>query len=110
MREYPGSSPLTDEQLASLCSADSVEAGAALFDQVREIARLITSLITSEGIPAPVRDGQRTSGGVSILAWSGGNAYLLSLLANHSSLENDTRALLDKYLTCAVLWGTRAAL
>lgn len=105
MREYPGSSPFTDAEVANLVSSDEAIAGAALFDQVKDIAYLIAHIIKTEDIPAPVEVDGRKAGGVSVLAWSGGNAFLFSLLANSSALDADVGTLLGHYITYAIVYG-----
>lgn len=104
-RGYPGSSPLTGSSLDDLSASSPDEAGAALFDHVKDIAFLIARLIKSEGLPAPIEIGGTKLGGVSILGWSGGNAFLLSLLANISALDEDIATVLGQHVTYALIYG-----
>ncbi|KAI0089050.1 hypothetical protein BDY19DRAFT_122499 [Irpex rosettiformis] len=97
-REYPGSSPLNDHEIANVWSSDPNRQANALREQAVELAVFMARFIDGENIPAPKRVNGQEVGGVSFLAWSQGNGPLLSLLANISQLDNRTNAVLERYM------------
>ncbi|KAI0092160.1 Alpha/Beta hydrolase protein [Irpex rosettiformis] len=109
-REYPGSTPLTDEELSRLMSRDPVEEALALSTQGMEFARFVKGIIELERFPRPrettdEKTGkERRVGGVSILAWSLGNTYLLSLLGHLGSLSDDVNEVLEGYVRNAIVY------
>ncbi|KAI0342328.1 hypothetical protein BDW22DRAFT_185251 [Trametopsis cervina] len=104
MREYPGSSPLTDTELDRFQSPDVDLQAAALRDQGIEVANAIAHLIYELNIPSPnVSRGQRT-GGTSIVAWSQSNAYVLAILANTSKLDPRVNSILEQHLRIIFLY------
>ncbi|KAI0341809.1 alpha/beta-hydrolase [Trametopsis cervina] len=98
MREYPGSSPFTDEEFERFQSSDSRIQSVALRDQAFEVASAIAQLIETQDIPAPQQDGERQLGGVSILAWSIANCVIYSLFSNIAQLDPRVSAVLDRHL------------
>lgn len=103
--EYPGSYRLSDDQLAKLASYHAEDQASVFLDQSKDIAGLIAHIIKIEGLhPPSEKDGVRT-GGVSILAWSAGNAFLLSLLANTDALDPEAGSLLERYVTSVIFYG-----
>ncbi|KAI0340788.1 alpha/beta-hydrolase [Trametopsis cervina] len=105
VREYPGSTPLSDEELARLVSRHPPEEARALAEQGVEIARFVAEMIKLERFPCPsVGEDGKKSGGVSILAWSLGNMYLLSMLGNLAMVDNDANDLLEKYVRSVIIY------
>ncbi|KAI0342327.1 hypothetical protein BDW22DRAFT_1357653 [Trametopsis cervina] len=94
MREYPGSSPFSDSDLASWNSSDAQKQAAALRDQSLEIARAIAHLIKTENVPTPRPDKCKP---VSLLFWSQSNANGLSILKNISLLDAEVKDTLLHY-------------
>lgn len=105
MPEYPGSYRLSDAQIAKLTSSNAEDQATVLLDQAKDVARLIGHLIKTENLPSPVENNNRRSGGVSILAWSIGNAYLLSLLANTDKLDKELNTLLERFVSSVLFYG-----
>lgn len=102
---YPGSSPVTDAQMSALTSTDVEAASAALLDLSEEIASAIARIIKNEKLLAPSDVGGKRTGGVSIMAWSAGNAFLLSILGNIAALDKEVSATLERHLTSCILYG-----
>ena len=106
MRNYPGSSPYSAEEMQKL--AGSLEANAAeVKTRGVEIATFLRWLIETENLPPVTQVGgsDERTGGVSLLSWSGGNFKYLSLFAHAADLPSDTRDLLGKYLRNLILYG-----
>ena len=96
MRNYPGSSAYSEEELRDL--GGSVEANAA---QVKsrgvEIATFLLWYIKTNNIPSITQEGDsdKFTGGISLLSWSGGNFTTLSLFAHAADLPLNTKELLE---------------
>jgi hypothetical protein len=105
MREYPGSSPLNESEMANVYSQEPERQAAYLRDQAIELATFMARFIEAENIPAPKRLGERDVGGVSLVTWSQGNGHMLSLLSNISNLDSQTSSLLGQYLRTVFMYG-----
>lgn len=106
MREYPQSSPLSEAEFAGLISSEAGDQAEALKGQALEIGNFISWFIQNQNIPPPqVSAGGTLLGGVSLVHWSAGNALLLSLLGNITSLKEEVRTLVGSYLRTAVIYG-----
>ncbi|KAI0700599.1 alpha/beta-hydrolase [Cytidiella melzeri] len=103
-REYPGSSPLSDDELAQLVSRDPVQESSALAGQASEFARFFAEIIKLERFPYPREVDGRKCGGVSILAWSLGNIYLFGLLGNLGCLDEEVNNVLESYVTSVIVY------
>lgn len=102
---YPGSSPLTDAQAASLSSNKFEEIAEAVFQLSQNLAFGIAHLIRIERLPPLADVSGSKSGGVRILGWSAGNVFLFSLLANLERLDKEVNALLERYVTSMIIYG-----
>jgi hypothetical protein len=77
-------------------------------EQALEIATFLVRFIEAEGISPPKRiapGSDKEVGGISLVAWSQSNAFLLSLLSNISLLDAYTDALLERYLRVVFMYG-----
>lgn len=104
-REYPGSSPLNEQEMTNLWSQEPDKQAAAIRDQGFELATFIARFIEGKSIPAPRIVGGKMVGGISLLAWSQGNGPLMSLLANIPRLDVDMSALLGQYMRVVFMYG-----
>ncbi|KAI0092043.1 hypothetical protein BDY19DRAFT_990791 [Irpex rosettiformis] len=103
-REYPGSSPLSEREIANVWSPEPNQQTTALREQAMELAVFIARFIELEDIPPPVTvDGKKT-GGVGCLAWSQGCGPFLSLLANISRMDIHVSTLLERYMRTVFLY------
>ncbi|EJF56674.1 hypothetical protein DICSQDRAFT_183714 [Dichomitus squalens LYAD-421 SS1] len=101
---YPGSTPYSDEELDRL--EGSLEARKAeLQARGSELAAFIRWFIITEKIP-PISESSHgvLIGGLSVLAWSGGNGHSLCMFAHADRLAEDTRKLFDEYLRSLILY------
>jgi len=95
-RDYPGSSPYSDEDLRNVQNVEDGE-GYERFFKARgsEFAKFTEWIITHESIPKA--DWENNTGGVFMLAWSAGNAYALPILSYVDLLSETTRSTIEPY-------------
>ena len=107
-RDYPGSTPLSDDDLR-LLSEDSTPEDNALFLRLRalELSEFLAWYIRKEAIP-PTRklNSGGNVGGMSIVAWSSANNLVLALLGNLEAVPQDARNFLEPYLHTYIHFGT----
>lgn len=107
-RDYPGSSPYTEDDLSIMTSGGFDRQETFIRDQGHEIATFLLEYIRATNIP-PYRtsdEGEGVPGGLVLLAWSMGNLFTMSMLGNAMSFPEDTQTTLHKYLRMVVLHGT----
>ena len=106
LRGYPGSTPYSDDEL-ELFGGSPNEQGKALKARGFELATFLRWFIEKESIPQihTAAGGDKAVGGLSILAWSGGNSQTMPLFAYADELPEETQALLDKYLRSFIMYG-----
>lgn len=104
-REYPGSSKFNPEELSQL-GGDVYEDHVAVTKGLgTELATFLFRYIQANGIPKiALRAGRRT-GGLVVVAWSLGNATLLSFLAHASNYPGEIQACLEMYLRTVIMYG-----
>lgn len=106
-RGYPGSTPVSSEELAALEGSISAQQ-AALKTRGAEIAEFLRWFIETEAIP-PIRAVPGSGalvGGLSLLSWSGGNGTTLAMFAWHADkLPATTNKLFNKYLRSFIIYG-----
>ncbi|KAI0265827.1 hypothetical protein BC834DRAFT_154529 [Gloeopeniophorella convolvens] len=98
-RDYPGSTPFSDAELADLGSPDPATRANALAQQGTDIGLFLAWLVREARIP-PVRtarDGTQR-GGIALVAWSLAHTALAGLLAHAHALPADARAVLGRCL------------
>ena len=105
-RDYPGSTPFSDAELAELGSSDLETRAKALAQQGLEIGLFLAWLIREENIPPVVidRDGKR-QGGIALVAWSLAHTPLAGFLAHADSLPTDVLRVLDPCLRAYCIFG-----
>lgn len=105
MHGYPESTTYSDAELDRL-EGTPMEQELALKIRGVELAVFLRWFIEMEHIP-PVTEveGSRKIGGVSVLAWSGGNSVSLAMFAHAHALPQDTQKLLGAYLRTLILYG-----
>ena len=108
LRDYPGSTRYSPEELASLASPTREVQDAAIQARGHEIVAFLRWFIETERIP-PISERQgldlKHCGGISLLGWSSGNCQMISVLAHADKLPEDTRVLLDAYFRSFILHG-----
>ena len=107
-RDYPGSTPLSDTELAALGSQDLETRAKALAQQGLDIGLFLAWLVREEKIP-PVSiepDGNRR-GGIALVAWSLAHTPLVGFLAHADALPADARKTLEPCLRSYCIFGKR---
>jgi hypothetical protein len=77
-RDYPGSTPLSDAELAPLASGDPAAIRSFFLARSIELAAFIQHVV-GLGIPA-LKSSEKRHGGITLTGWSLGNLYGLSLI------------------------------
>ncbi|KAJ6467926.1 Alpha/Beta hydrolase protein [Mycena sanguinolenta] len=97
-REYYGSSPHTDEEIAEL------HAGNKDFQDrlALQTAWLIAHLLEHQHTPRPTDDGNK--GGVVLMGWSYGGASALALLSDSTAIPGELYQTIEPYLRSLVLY------
>ncbi|RDX50215.1 alpha/beta-hydrolase [Lentinus brumalis] len=106
LRDYPGSTSYTQQELDDLSSPGREQQERALRARALELATFLQWLIQTGDI-APIRstpEGERDTGGISLLSWSAGNCQTMGLLAYADQLSKEPRNLLGAYLRSYVLY------
>lgn len=103
-REYPGSSPFTEEDLDKLRSEDDTAHVEFAKDRAKEIATFIKAFIDQEAVPRATADGK--SGGVALMGWSSGASQTIALLGDADSLPGGLRKSIEPYLRSYIIYGT----
>ena len=107
LRDYPGSSRFSPEELARFRSEDPVEQTAAIRDFGLSVIAFLDYLITTYAIPpGSMKDGKKC-GGIAVVSWSYANILSLSILAHAGSIFAATQYDLTKYIRTFVLYGER---
>ncbi|KAI9057477.1 alpha/beta-hydrolase [Trametes sanguinea] len=99
LRGYPGSTDFSQEDFDQLRGPSREQQEMAIAARGIEIAAFLRWFIETNGIP-PIKDSSEgtRSGGLSVLAWSGGNCHALAMFAHIDKLPVETRKLLGAYL------------
>ena len=106
MRNYPGSTPYSAEELESLEGRPGAPE-AMLQARGAEVAEFIRWFIETEDIP-PIHeraDDHALVGGISLLSWSGGNLPTISMLAHAGELPEQTCTVLETYYRSFIMFG-----
>ncbi|KAI0700662.1 hypothetical protein C8T65DRAFT_657414 [Cerioporus squamosus] len=101
-RDYPGSTPLTEDDLRVLESGTDEERAAFLRTQAVQLATFIDRYIQQNSIPAISPD--RKTGGIILLGWSLGCTFGLSILSNADIYPEATRTRLALHLRTYIMF------
>lgn len=105
MRDYPGSSELSEDELECLGSEDPAMQATATYALGRDVVLCLRHLIATLDIPPiSVVQGKRT-GGIALVGWSLGNVPCLAMLARGHQLSDETKLLLANHLRTLVMHG-----
>ncbi|KAL1950823.1 hypothetical protein VTO73DRAFT_5947 [Trametes versicolor] len=106
LRDYPGSSPYSADDMEDMRGSTPQHQMRALQTRGLEIAEFVRWFIETEGTP-PIRGAAGTEalvGGVSVLAWSGGTCAAVATFAHADKLPEATRRLFDAHLRSFILY------
>lgn len=102
-RDYPGSSPYTNEELDNIKNGDPSAHMDFAKNRARELASFIRNFVEQNKIPRAAEDGK--SGGVVLMAWSAGGYYALQILAFADAIDSETRAVIEPYFRSLIMFG-----
>ncbi|EKM49786.1 uncharacterized protein PHACADRAFT_179168 [Phanerochaete carnosa HHB-10118-sp] len=103
MRDYPGSTGYTPEELNAFADPDFTVQDAALRTHGEQLAAFLEYLVRSHEIqPIETVNGKRTKG-IALVAWSMGNLLTMTFLGNASKFSAQRTAFLAKYLRTVVM-------
>ena len=105
LRDYPGSTPFSAEELADLCSSDVEKQRASFCAQGLEVATFLKNFIVFEQIPPCLEVDGRREGGVVLFAWSIATIHILAMLGNEAVFPDDVKTVLNRSLRTCVLYG-----
>lgn len=110
MRDYHGSTPYTDEEVADFLNADVEVQTSAVRMFARELAQFLEFVCKRLAIP-PIKTGSGgPSGGLVCLTWSMSGMGLVSMLGDPATLGDEQKAELSPFLRKVVLYGKTDAL
>jgi len=106
-RDYPGSTPLSDEDLASLASAEEEVRGEFFRQRAFEFGEFLAWFVQKEKIPPyTVSADGKAEGGVVLLSWSAGTTSVLGLLAFADRVPIVTQQILEPYFRALCIWDS----
>jgi len=103
-RDFSGSTPYSQEELNALSSGHSDIQAAFAKERVTEIASFLTWFVTNENIPPLQQTREVKQGGLSLITWSSGNSWMVSLIALANSFPSSNLELLGRYLRSFVIY------
>ncbi|GJE93301.1 hypothetical protein PsYK624_094600 [Phanerochaete sordida] len=104
MRDYPGSSGFSQEELDALTSGNLEKQAEAMKVQGQQIAAFLRHFAVTYDIPPTAQVDGKAVGGMALLTWSMSNNLAISLLAHAGSLAPETHDALAKYLRTVILF------
>ena len=106
MRDYAGSTPYTDDELAQFASSDVDVQLSAVRNFGREFGAFMVFVCTWLGIPAmTVHDG-KTHGGLALVTWSLSTIGILSIFGDPMTLTKKQKSVLRPYLRTVFAYGS----
>ncbi|KAK6995793.1 Aminodeoxychorismate synthase [Favolaschia claudopus] len=96
-REYHGSTPLTDDEVAELSSGSP----AFLEKKALLVAQFLEYLIKEQ--QTPLLTDNRQNGGFVVMGWSFGAAYPIALLAQSTAIPTELHQTIEPYLRAVVV-------
>ncbi|KLO13272.1 hypothetical protein SCHPADRAFT_890150 [Schizopora paradoxa] len=103
-RGYPGSKPLTEEELRLIDGPEEQGHEQYFGAQAQELADFLVDFAVKQHLPTASGD----SGGIALMGWSAGNACTLSLLSQPQAIDESTRKALEPFLRTMVIFDAPA--
>lgn len=104
LRDYPGSSKFSQEELDALRSDNPDKQADALKAMGQQIAAFLRHFAMTYDLPPIAEVDGKQVGGMSLLTWSMSNNLAMSLLAHAGSLPEETSDVLRRYLRTVILF------
>ncbi|TFK37072.1 hypothetical protein BDQ12DRAFT_653349 [Crucibulum laeve] len=95
-REYPGTTPFTPEELKVFAEGSEKERALLIEQQGIDLGLFVDAVIQQLVLSK--------EGGITLAAWSLGNAFLISLLASINLLPVESKERLQTYVKTVILW------
>ena len=96
-REYEGSTPYSADELKTIHQGSDTERADFLHNEGKLIALFVDGLIQSLSLPE--------KGGVTVIGWSLGNLFTISMRASIDDLPDDTKQRLKAYTRGFIIFG-----
>ena len=103
-RDYPGSSPYSEEELVRLRTGGTEAHNDFAQNRAREFATFIRHYVEQNKIPRATEDW--SAGGIVLLGWSAGNNFTVPILAHADVIVDETRSKIEPYLRSLMVFGT----
>ncbi|KAF9801423.1 hypothetical protein IEO21_10112 [Rhodonia placenta] len=100
-RDYPGSTPFSHSELAVLSGGSDDERADFVRARGLEIATFVDRFIENQGVPPISEDGK--SGGIALLGWSLGSAFVLSTISCCDTWPTELQSRLKTHLRALIL-------
>ncbi|TFK53396.1 hypothetical protein OE88DRAFT_1655507, partial [Heliocybe sulcata] len=105
-RDYPGTTPTSQEETARIRSPDVDIQREALRDLGLELARFVIWYTKVSGIPPISQEDGEKEGGLAVIAWSSGNATCCSMVANLEFLSDKEQGTMRAYLRTYIIYDS----
>ena len=102
-RNYPGSTPYTQEEMNVLINGNKEQKDGWHRDHGHEVGMFIYKLIEKGGIPPISAD--RKTGGIVIHGWSAGAGDAMAMVAHADTLPEDVRSCLASHMRALIIQG-----
>ncbi|KAJ8074517.1 hypothetical protein PM082_015418 [Marasmius tenuissimus] len=104
-RDYAGSSPVSDEELAALGGKDESRAREFFDNMGLHLALFIKKFVEEEGIP-PILESEngRGRGGIAVMGWSLGSMTAIAPFGNPGIMSDAVYQVLVKYVQGLILY------
>lgn len=104
-RDYPYSTPIPPSASGALSAGTDEDKAHFLKVRGQEIATFVARFIEEHRLPAIAEDGK--TGGVALLGWSLGCAFVLAAVANIDSLQSASQSRMASHVRSLILYGAR---
>ena len=104
-RDYRGSTPYSDEEVADLTSSDVEVQASAVRRWGREVALFLAYVSKTLDIPPVTGEGAKRTGGLVLATWSLSVMAAFSILGDPRTLGDELAATLAPYLRKVILYG-----
>lgn len=116
-RDYPGSRPLSKEEVEPLTRSgnDAIDGFKSFMrDRATELLQFIHWLVDEAMVKPFSKTGSRTDGkassivgGVAVIGWSSGNRFLQAILANLQHFPDELIGKLNPYMRGLMVYGMK---
>lgn len=105
MRDYRGSTPYSEEDVAAYSSPDISVQAAAVRRFGQDVALFVLYVCTRLNIPPITTGNGRKSGGVALATWSMSGIAIISILGDPATLDDTTKSIFGRFIRKMILYG-----